>query len=103
MHPDLYSDTKSFDWSALVLRASVVCSALMIFGSLVFRMVADMKTASSLREHGVQTCVELNRPPGSAAQPDAPTSFESLCNGIVAERHDDCVGESLREQSAKKR
>jgi len=102
MHPDFYSDTYRFDWSTFVLRASLVCSALMVSGSLIFRLTADMKTASNLREHGVQTCIELNRAPG-ATPLTGDTTFGSLCDSVVAERHDDCVGEARGERSTKQR
>lgn len=86
---------KPREWSALFLWGSILVSVTMITGTLMWNLGKVLRTEAYLREHGVQTCVELNLPPTRSADP-ASEALQASCELIVTQRHERCLSDTAR-------
>jgi len=83
-------ERKSYDWSVIVLWASLLISVSMITATLMWNLGRSIKIASYLKEQGVETCVALHHPPGHKGEASS-SPYHDACEAIVEKKHDACI------------
>jgi hypothetical protein len=83
-------DIKQMDWSEMFLWSSLVLSATMLSGVLVWNVANAWRISWQLERHGVDTCVALQARGGQAA-PGA----QARCAALVERLHEQCMDEAV--------
>lgn len=108
-HDEIFEEVRRYkprDWSVAFLWGSLFVSITMITGTMMWNLGKSMRTESYLKEHSIQTCLELNRPPSQMSDDSTVTPFQETCSQIVTQRHEHCVArtqhitEDLRKRRA---
>ena len=81
------------DWSVWALYTSLIVSAVMITATLAWQTGKQLRVSSYLKEHGVTTCQELQRPYGPQG-PVPNAQAKQPCAQLVERRHAQCVEET---------
>ncbi len=93
-HDEIFEEVRRYkpkDWSVIFLWGSLFVSATMITGTMMWNLGKSMRTESYLKEHSIQTCLELNRPPSQMSDESSKAPFEETCSQVVTQRHEDCL------------
>lgn len=93
-HDEIFEEVRHYkarDWSIVFLWGSLFVSVTMITGTMMWNLGKSMRTESYLKEHSIQTCLELNRPPSQMSDDSSGTPFKESCAQIVTQRHEHCV------------
>ncbi len=86
-------NVRQMDWSELFLWSSLVLSATMLSGVLVWNVANAWRISWQLERHGVKTCVSLHK--RGAADTGAEAS-RAQCEALVERLHDVCVDEAVQ-------
>ena len=83
-------DIKQMDWSEMFLWSSLVLSATMLSGVLVWNVANAWRISWQLERHGVDKCVALHERAGQA-DPGA----RAQCAALVERLHEQCMDEAV--------
>ena len=92
---DIYQEVrrryKPRDWSVTFLWGSLFISLTMITGTLMWNLGKSMRVESYLKDHSIETCQALHRPPALMDNSEQSAGVFSSCERIVSQRHDRCL------------
>lgn len=106
---DIYQEVrrryKSRDWSVTFLWISLFLSLTMVTGTMMWNLGKSMRVESYLKDHSIETCQALHRPPALMDDSDQSASVLGSCERIVSQRHDRCLDRTqyLRENLKQRR